>query len=547
MAETILGIDVGSSLIKLVQIERSLQGAVIRRHALIPVPSPAGSSETPTTEDTAPEPQDAYVLAARAIAQAVTRYNLQSDRIVLGLSLRQVFVRHVHLPFTSSSKISQILDFELEGMLPVPVGDLVSVFTKEGRTRSGEQKILTGSMSKEELAAIIAAFRDQGLHIEVIDLSGHGLLALLQESGEPLPDPLVVVDAGHSGTQVFLVSQGRLQGHGFMAVPLPASSEEPSDAALLDPDEEREDGPDRLASEMLASEVLASEMLASESRSRDTAAWVSRVKSLITQSVMRWSDGQPAGTKPQQIVLCGGGCYVQGLGPALELAVHIPVQTIGELKQAFFKQGLEDSSLGSLVHHAAGLALRLGSQDRGFNFRSREFAPQTTFRDRRKRVIHLGVCAALIVGVYLFTLASDVRQNKKRLAMFNKQIRSRVTEVLPHVRKGMRPAQYVSILKDKLAVLEGDTARQDGPGASSVEILQAVSTLVDTSFAVVLDLLTLDKAKVRIAGQADGFATVENMKRRLQGSPLFTEAVIKGVKSMGKDGKVQFTLELGIN
>ncbi|WP_462324767.1 PilN domain-containing protein [Desulfoplanes sp.] len=526
MAETILGIDVGSSLIKLVRIERSMQGAVVKGTAIIPrdsmaEPEPTGNA---ASGENGLEQRSTHELPARTIAQAVAENGLESDRIVLGVSSRQVFVRHLTFPFTSSSKISQVLDFELEGMLPLPVGDLVSVFTKQGKTGTGDQKVLTGSMSREELASMVQAFRGVGLNIEVIDLSRHGLLALLEEESGPVPDPLVVVDAGWSGTEVFLVSQGTIVEHRFMATGI--------GSFLTDGDNGRGGDPSGTMEPGLTED--------------DSAKWAEKIGAMVNQVLMRWAGTAPQarGAKPEQIVLCGGGSLVQPLGPALELALHIPLQTLVDLKKEFFRGVQNAGPQCSLMHNAAGLALRARSQDMGFNFRTGAFAPQTTFRDRRKRIVHLAVCVFLLLGVYLFTLVSDLRHRNEQLDMFNRQIGTQVAEILPDVRKGMRPSQYVSILKDRLAVFQAGDIDDEGPRGSATEILQAVSTLVNTSFDVTLDMLTLDGKKVRMSGSADGFATVERMKQRLQSSPLFTQAVIKGAKSVAKDGTVQFTLEL---
>ncbi|GAU08032.1 PilN domain-containing protein [Desulfoplanes formicivorans] len=518
MAETILGIDAGSSLIKMVRIERSMQGSVITGTAILqrdPDVDPAGDAQAGAHGS---GQADAHDRLARVIAQAVADKDLASDRIILGLSSRQVFVRHLTFPFTSFSKISQVLDFELEGMLPLPIGDLVSVFTKQGKTRSGEQRVLTGSMSREELHSLIRAFRKEQLHIEVIDLAWHGMLALLDQEYGPVPDPLVVVDAGWSGTEVFLVSQGQIMEHRFVATGISSfsSGHQQTDAAII------------------------------ELAEGDLATWSARIGSLIDLCMIGWANtaGTLADTRPEQIVLCGGGCLVQGLGSSLECAVQIPAQTMGELRKDFFQNITEHQAQASLLHHASGLALRARKQDAGFNFRIKEFAPLTTFRDRRQRLVHLGVCAVLLLGVYLFTLARAVHHQNQQLDMLEGQIRTRISEILPDVRKGMLPSQYVSILKDRLAVFDAENLDNEGPGGSAIEILQAISTLVNSSFKVNLDMLTLDGAKVRISGSADGFATVEAMKQRLQSSPFFAQVVIKGAKSVARDGTVQFTLEL---
>jgi len=523
MAETILGIDAGSCLIKLVQIERSMQGAVIKKTASIRRDLLDTAADDVEAEKNTSDPINPHALLARTIARTVADKGMVSDRIILGVSSRQVFVRQLTFPFTSSSKISQVLDFELEGRLPLPGENLVSVFTKKEKTPTGDQVVLTGSMAREELAAMIQAYRDAGLNIEVIDLSWHGLLALLEEHAEALPDPLVVVDAGWSGTEVFLVHHDQIMEHRFVAMG--------GSSFLEDHDKERGNS---LASESVdaASPVLAE---------HDLGTWTEKILSLIGLVTMTQNLGR---LRPEQIVLCGGGSLVEGLGSALERALHIPVQTMGELKKDFFKDAVDTDTPWSLVHNAAGLALRARKPDLGFNFRTGEFAPQTTFKDRRKRLVHLGVCAALLIGVYLFTLVSEIHRKNENADLFDRQIRDRVVEVLPDVRKGMRPSQYISILKDRLAIFDAGDIDEEGARGSAIEVLQAVSALVDTSFEVTLDIFTLDGSKVRISGSADGFATVEAMKQRLQSSPFFADAVIKGAKSVARDGTVQFTLEL---
>ncbi|MDD4649932.1 MAG: PilN domain-containing protein, partial [Desulfoplanes sp.] len=91
---------------------------------------------------------------------------------------------------------------------------------------------------------------------------------------------------------------------------------------------------------------------------------------------------------------------------------------------------------------------------------------------------------------------------------------------------------------------DGQDLGDEQSRASAIKAMGEISSLVDTTFKVTLGMMTLDGRKVRLSGSADGFATVETMKQRLQSSPLFSNVVIKGAKSVGKDGSVQFTLEL---
>jgi hypothetical protein len=188
--------------------------------------------------------------------------------------------------------------------------------------------------------------------------------------------------------------------------------------------------------------------------------------------------------------------------------------------------------------------LRAGKSDLGFNFRTGIIAPQTTFRDRKKRWAFIAAGCLLVLGVYVVTLVSGVHSKENQLAMLNQKIQTLAGETLPDVRPGMRPSQYISILKDRLGEDAGGDTVENQASASALEAMRAISALVDPAFKVTLGMMTLDGSKVRLSGSADGFATVESMKQRLQSSAKFANVVIKGAKSVGTDGSVQFTMEL---
>lgn len=524
MAETILGIDVGSSCIKMVQIERTLQGTVLKKAVRVPTRCeagcPASASDVPAADKGATEGNSPFLKLARSIVEAVEEHGLSSDRIVLGVSLRTVFLRQLRFPFSRSAKIAQVLDFELEGQLPIPMEDVFTVFRKEEKTATGEQAVLAGAMLIKELEGRIEAFRAVKLNLEIIDLSWHGTMALLRHESGVVPQNVILVDLGWNTTEVLLVRHGRIVAHRFA----------PSGMRAFVPEEVRNRWNEQ------------GEMLPFVDLSEDAIhAWARQIKPLIDFLTM---SEEHSDTKTEQLVLCGGGSLVPGMDSALEVLTHIPAQCIEHLKTQFFSVLPDLAGRASLFHAAAGLALRAGMSDLGFNFRTGIFAPQTTFKDRKKRLVGIAVGFLLVVGVYAGTLISGLYAKEHQLDMLNQEIQSLAHTTLPNVRQGMRPAQYISILKDRLGGEDGQDLGDEQSRASAIKAMGEISSLVDTTFKVTLGMMTLDGRKVRLSGSADGFATVETMKQRLQSSPIFSNVVIKGAKSVGKDGSVQFTLEL---
>ena len=89
MPEKILGIDIGSSRIKVVQVSRGLRASQMTGYASARLPADADPQKVATT-----------------LAGLISEENLESERYLLALSTNQTFLRRLSFPFSAPRKIA---------------------------------------------------------------------------------------------------------------------------------------------------------------------------------------------------------------------------------------------------------------------------------------------------------------------------------------------------------------------------------------------------------------------------------------------------------
>ncbi|MCI5210695.1 MAG: hypothetical protein D3910_18345, partial [Candidatus Electrothrix sp. ATG2] len=91
----------------------------------------------------------------------------------VGLALSDLSLRNITLPFADNKKIEQILPFELDEQLLLPVDQqVIATASTMVNKESGETQLMTAALDKETLSQYIKLFHGQGLepdHISPTD------------------------------------------------------------------------------------------------------------------------------------------------------------------------------------------------------------------------------------------------------------------------------------------------------------------------------------------------------------------------------------------
>jgi len=522
MAETILAIDVGSSTLKVVQVSRSLRAVQLSGYASVNLPADPDPSEV-----------------ARTLKDLLSEHGLESDHYVLAVGTQEAFLRRVSFPFTAERKIGEVIKFEIEPSLPLGINETEVDFIKTERHEDGSQGVLAAAMPRRVLEPLLEALREIEIEPGAIDLDGIGLNVLANELGDQLPERAILLDIGHSKTNLLYRQQNRNFHLRALAFGCSRLAGTVSSVLGLSADE----GMQRLLSVRLHEPSATPD----DERTREAIGreikWLSREIELSLLSLE--SRERPVG--PALVVLSGGGSLVGGLAPALETALGIPVRCLGDFKDiGLFNTFRETPSDLARFAVPAGLALTDKRRQEGFNFQEQELRTRGLLMKWRQHLLY-ALVAGLVVGLSWFaSVGMDIYAKKQQLKQLDQAMDTVFRRALPEFKGSARPTQYPSILKARIEELNTSVALfgADARHHMAVELLRGINEAVPPSLDVTVNLLTLDRQRVRISGRADAFNTVDTVKNQLEASDAFVNVAIAGAKAAADGKGVQFSLDL---
>jgi general secretion pathway protein L len=152
-----VGIDIGSSSIKIVEAQTSAKGLVISRFTEKPLsPLPGADHEIEVLD------------FLRTIA---SQYDADSTRFVIGIRQDRVAVRNKVFPFSDRNKILKSLPFELEEELPFSAEN--SCFdARMVKFIDASAEVLACAVSKTRVSEAIQKMQDGGLQAQVVTVEG---------------------------------------------------------------------------------------------------------------------------------------------------------------------------------------------------------------------------------------------------------------------------------------------------------------------------------------------------------------------------------------
>ena len=344
MAASVIGLDIGTTKVRAVEVTRGRGAPTVSHYAEAQVPLGA-------VRDGEVVDQAAVVTALR---QMWSQGKFSHREVVMAVGNQRVLVRNLELPWMPMAQIRSSLPFQVQDSLPVDVHDALLDFypTSEGvgpggRTVSG----LMVAATRDTVAANLATAESAGLKPLMVDLTGFALLRGLTLRPSELRT-VAYVDLGARTTTVVIAEHGVPQ----LVRSLPVGGQNLTDAVAMTlsvPAAEAE----AIKRQIGVGFAVAPEMQAA-------AQVVNQVTQSLVESVRNtfvyYASNHP-GRATELVVIAGGGAYLGGLGQYLSSASRLPV-TIGDaLGSVQVARGADLSALsGAETTFAVPLGLALG-------------------------------------------------------------------------------------------------------------------------------------------------------------------------------------------
>src|SRR5919108_4078799 len=163
MMKSVVGIDLGSTALKVVELRGTWRGFEVVKAAERRIPTD-GAAACPPAE------------VAQALTELLSAHAIKPSHVVSAIPDQATFVRNLQLPFRDARKIREVLKFELEPHIPCPVEDVVVDFAKIRETDAGACEVLAVAAPKAAVDDHLHILERAGLVPEVVDWEVFGEL-----------------------------------------------------------------------------------------------------------------------------------------------------------------------------------------------------------------------------------------------------------------------------------------------------------------------------------------------------------------------------------
>ncbi|WIE61240.1 type IV pilus assembly protein PilM [Curtobacterium sp. MCLR17_032] len=342
MAKSIVGVDIGAAAIRAVEVQDADRSKpLITRFAEVPVPEGA------TRQGEVVEPNT----VAAALRELWSVGKFRSRDVVLGMGNQRVLSRDLTVPRAPIAQIRESLPFQVQDMLPVPVGDAILDFypTSEGIGESGPtvSGLLVAAV-KDAVLANVRAVQTAGLRPVGVDLIPFALARVLAPASAT--GTAAIVECGANTTTVVVMSDGVPK---FVRI-IPTGGDDVT----------------RLLAGQLEVPLPTAEAIkrhlgmdSSRAQTHDDAVAVGAVRETVSELLasLRNTVSYFVNTHPSepvsQVLLVGGGAALAGFRDALAEATRLPVV----LGDPFTSVGLAKSIRGEdLRVHGPSIAVAWG-------------------------------------------------------------------------------------------------------------------------------------------------------------------------------------------
>ena len=339
----LLGVDIGSHSIKIVDITKTRGRYVLKSMGLGMIPSECIVDKDIMDSETVVE----------TIRNLRDNLKIRSRNAATAISGHSVIVKKAELPLMSPSELEQTLQIEAEQYIPFDINDVYIDFFILGESleRSDMMDVLFVASKKEMVDDYASALRNAGLKPMLVDVDVFALETMYQANYAEAPETIVaLVDIGASMININIIKDGisifardismggrqlteRIQREFGVSYERAENIKAGSDVGGIDL--ERINYIFKMAAETYVQEI------------RRTLDFF--LSTMVNENIER-------------IYLSGGSARLPGLSSALEKQVEVPVEMINPFNNIYWDEKSFDpkymAQIAPQMAVAIGLALR---------------------------------------------------------------------------------------------------------------------------------------------------------------------------------------------
>jgi type IV pilus assembly protein PilM len=340
--KSVVGLDIGSSAVKAVELRASGKGYRVAAIASEPIPPDSIV--------------DGAIIDGGAVAEAIKKLfsqkGFKTREVAASLSGSAVIVKKISLPVMTEQELSDSILWEAEQYIPFDIQDVNLDYqvldAGTGPDGKGTMDVLLVAAKKEKIADYTNVITQAGRQAVVVDVDAFALQNAYEANYGDGPEVVVLLNAGASATNVNLISNGQ----SLFTRDLSLGGNTYTEAV------QRE-----LNLPFDAAEAVKKGFPVEGHNFDDVRPVLHAVTENLLLEIQKTFDFYKATAASDQIdriVLSGGASAVDGFAEALAERFNLPVERFDPFRQVAFEKP-PANGIGELAATAAvavGLALR---------------------------------------------------------------------------------------------------------------------------------------------------------------------------------------------
>jgi type II secretory pathway component PulL len=482
LSKKILGLDIRYNSISAVTIKNTLSGNAIEAYAHVPVAAE----------------EDFENAMAAALENIAREMDLSGSTCSASFPAANFFFRNLQVPFKGQKKIRQILAYEMEPLMPVPVDDLVLDFHMlETGDNSESSHIFVAGLESTRLSAYLDALTIHGIDPDIITVGGGYPTALCLSKAPGIPPNVLLVE--------------------------------------IDPQKST-------ITAIMANQV---HLIRTVGLNPDTSKTARSLSIEIQRLLLAFEEQFAVDFKPEQIYLTGPGRVTSGFQEDIAHFTQYPVSVcdLATLTKTPLPETTAEVWTPSGMDPALALALLLSEKTRCLNIRRGPFAVKKHWAEHKTRFIKTGCLASLVLIIGFMNIMIDSNSSSKQLFRLDARIQEIFKSTFPEVTRIVDPLQQMRVKIEeikKTQMFEGDSGRY----IPRIEILERISSRISSKMDVDLNRLVISPDNILISGITDTFNSVDDMKNQLSQVPLFKSVTISSANIDKPGNRVRFKLKI---
>lgn len=343
-----LGVDIGTTSIKIVEVEGTSAGPRITNYAILESHSSLSRANTVFQTSTL-KLFDKEV--GEFLKAALKKMRPRTTEAVASLPGFAAFVTVLNFPAMSDEDIQKTMSFHAKQYIPLPLSEVAIDWMRVGEYKDEKgfryEQIFLISVPQEQIRKYQAIFKEAGLVLRDLEIEGLSLTRALIGADTP---PTCIIDIGSRATFIGITSEGQLKFAAQSDYAGASLTQALSESLNINP--------------LRAEELKRERGISGTGPNRELSTIMVPFVDVILNEVRRvqynYATQFPTAPKIEQIILSGGGANLLGIEKYVSEQMGVPAAKANPFARFQRPDSLEllAGELNPLMSVSLGLTLR---------------------------------------------------------------------------------------------------------------------------------------------------------------------------------------------